>query len=68
MRPDKHLGVMSVPCCMKAPKAKNKLFITENELVTVVPLTVLSIFHSFGENLENEKKCISHSPKCWKIN
>ena len=56
MRPLSDLGVMSVPCCMKAPRANQRLLITENEFSTVVPPREPSIFHSFGENLYEEGK------------
>lgn len=58
MRPEKDLGVMSVPCCMKAPSANQRLLITEKALATEVPPRVPSTFHSLGENLELNTKLI----------
>jgi len=50
--PFNYLGVMSVPCCIKEPRANQRLLPTEKELVTLVPPSVPSIFHSRGENLQ----------------
>ncbi len=59
IRPLNDRGVISVPCCMKAPNVNHKLFVTENELDTTVPQEepkLPSIFHSWGEKRETRKR------------
>ena len=52
--PDMDLGVMSIPCCMKAPSANQRLLMMLKWLETVVPDMDSSICHSYGENLEKK--------------
>merc|ERR1712012_596961 len=53
--PEMDLGVMSIPCCMNAPSANQRLLITLKWLLTVVPDIDSSICHSYGENLLTRK-------------
>ena len=54
IRPEIDLGVMSMPCCMKAPSANQRLLIILKWLETVVPDIDSSICHSYGENLREK--------------
>ena len=47
-------GVMSIPCCMKAPSANQRLLMMLKWFETVVPDMDSSICHSYGENLEKK--------------
>ena len=54
--PATDLGAKAVYWCMKVPSAKKRLFAIPNGFFTLVPITVSSILHSHGENLDTRNK------------